>query len=270
MAKIALLLEYDGTRFAGFQRQAPARGPTVQGAIETAIHRVCGESLTIEAVGRTDSGVHASGQVVSFRSPTSAARLDPPTWGRALNAYLPEDVAVRAAAAVADDFHARYSAQARAYRYRVIADPAPSPLRERFALRVARWPDAAAMHAAAVALLGEHDFAAFGSSPSGARGHCVRTMLAAAVGQAAEPEACITFDFTANGFLSGMVRRLVGTLLLVGEGRLSADGFAAILAARAKAHPGAAVAARGLSLVGVSYPAGALTWESLTRESKNL
>lgn len=274
MAKVALLLEYDGTRFAGFQRQAADKGPTVQGTLEDAIRRVSGESLSVVAAGRTDSGVHASGQVVSFGS---AARMGPTAWGRALNANLPEDVAVRAVARVADDFHARFSALARSYRYRVIIDPVRRPLHERFALRVARRLDVAAMDRAAGGLRGEHDFAAFGSSPRddparGARSHCVRTMLAAccrAEDAAGETEA-IGFEFTANAFLTGMVRRMVGTLLLVGEGRLSEEGFAAILAARAKAHPGAAVAARGLCLVGVTYPDGALIWGKLSRESENL
>jgi tRNA pseudouridine38-40 synthase len=268
-----LLVEYDGTRFAGFQRQAPARGPTVQGAIEEAITKVSSEVAALEAAGRTDSGVHASGQVASFRS---RARLDPATWGRALNAHLPADVAVRATAAVEEGFHPRYSALDRSYRYRILCDPAPSPLRERFALRVAHELDAAAMDAAAAALLGEYDFAAFGSSPrergaAGERGHTVRVMKAAGcrrlAGVADADDAAgaggdtIVFDFTANAFLTGMVRRLVGTLLLVGDGRLSREGIAAILAARAKTHPGAAVAARGLCLVGVRYPAGAVQWE---------
>ncbi len=261
-----MLVEYDGTRFAGFQRQASDKGPTVQGAIEAAGARVARVPLAIEAAGRTDSGVHASGQVVSFRSD---ARLDARDWGRALNAYLPSDVAVRAAAAVDDGFHARYSAVARSYRYRVFYDGAPSPLRERSALRVSRPLDVPAVDAAAAMLLGEHDFGAFGSSPrdqraEGERGHCVRVMHEARCRRVSdELGEAVAFDFTANAFLTGMVRRLVGTLLLVGDGRLSGEGFAAILAAREKTHPGAAVAARGLCLVGVRYPAGTVEWESI-------
>jgi tRNA pseudouridine38-40 synthase len=297
---IALWIAYDGTDFAGFQRQAAEHGPTVQGAIEAAIRAVAGEEVTIVAAGRTDSGVHATGQVVSFRSD---ARLTARAWGRALNAHLPRSVAVRAAAPVAAEFHARYSALARSYRYQILWDPAPAPLAERYALRVARRPDVAAMDLAAVVLRGEHDFAAFGSSPrdqrrDGVRGHCVRVLsearcrwvgrrggfadttaeaIAVASPGAASTESTSTeststetaagtsiwCEFTANAFLTGMVRRMVGTLLLVGAGRLTAAGLAAILEARAKTHPGAAVAARGLCLVGVTYPAGAVEWESV-------
>jgi tRNA pseudouridine38-40 synthase len=170
---------------------------------------------------------------------------------------------------VADDFHARYSALARSYRYQLLCDPAPSPLRERYVLRVVRQLDVAAMDAAAAALMGEHDFAAFGSSPRGRTdqegpgGHCVRVMEVARCRKVTNEETgdLVVCEFTANAFLTGMVRRLVGTLLLVGDGRLSVEQLAAILAARAKAHPGAAAPARGLCLVGVTYPAGAIEWE---------
>lgn len=264
-----MLVEYDGTRFAGFQRQAPDKGPTVQGALEAALARVAGAAVGIAAAGRTDAGVHAAAQVVSF---APVGRLDAATWGRAANAYLPGDVGIRAAAAVADDFHARYSALSRSYRYRVFHDPAPAPLRERYALRMARPLDVAAMDRAAARLLGEHDFGAFGASPHGAGAHTRRVMLAArcrrvaagadgtdATGDTGDDE--VTCEFTANAFLTGMVRRLVGTLLLVGAGRLTEERFAAILAAGVPQHPGAAVAACGLCLVGVSYPPGAVEWK---------
>jgi tRNA pseudouridine38-40 synthase len=256
-----LLVEYDGTPFAGFQRQAPEKGPTVQGALEAALARVAGVAVGIEAAGRTDAGVHAAAQVVSF---APVGQLDAPTWGRATNAYLPGDVAIRAAAAVEDAFHARYSAWSRSYRYRLFCDPVPAPLRERYALRVPRPLDVATMDAAAARLVGEHDFGAFGASPQGAGAHTRRVMLAArcrrvATGEAGDDE--VACEFTANAFLTGMVRRLVGALLLVGEGRLTENDFAAVLTAGVPQHPGAAVAARGLCLVGVSYPPGAVEWK---------
>jgi tRNA pseudouridine38-40 synthase len=271
MPAFAALVAYDGARFSGFQRQSADKGPTIQGALEAALARLTGTATTVAtAAGRTDSGVHATGQVIGF---SSAADFAPATWRRALNALLPEDVAVRAVCAVGDDFHARRSALSRRYSYRILCDPVRSPLVERYAWRRAGLLDVAAMDRAARVLLGEQDFGAFGSSPrdssaEGFRGHTVRTMLAAecSVGPGSdfwqgegELVECI---FAANAFLTGMVRRLVGTLVLVGEGRLSIEEFAAILAAREKAHPGAAAPAKGLCLTTVEYPAGTISWRS--------
>ncbi len=216
-----------------------------------ALERLTGVATTVTAAGRTDSGVHATGQVVSF---ASVADFAPATWRRALNALLPEDVAIRTVCAVADDFSARRSALSRRYSYRILCDPIRSPLVERYAWRRAGPLDVEAMDLAARELLGEHDFGAFGSSPrdsrvEGFRGHTVRTMLVAEcrVRRGSESwqgaETLIECIFAANAFLTGMVRRLVGTLVLVGEGRLSVEEFAAILAAREKAHPGAAAPA---------------------------
>jgi tRNA pseudouridine38-40 synthase len=265
---VAALVEYDGTRFAGFQRQAPDKGPTVQGAIEAAISRIVGTEVGIKAAGRTDSGVHATGQVVNFHVPE---RLDESGWQRALNALLPADVSVRATCRVADDFHARRSALARSYRYLILCDMYRAPLRERFAWRVADRLDVAAMHAGAELLLGEHDFGSFGSAPQDQhagdayRGHTVRVMLAASCRWIAGERGTVDIiecRFTANAFLAGMVRRLVGTLALVGKGRLGVADFRCILAAAEKSHTGPAAPARGLCLAGVEYPAAAVTWET--------
>ncbi len=118
--KFALLVEYDGTRYHGFQRQAPAHEPTIQGMLETAVERISQQRVSVLGAGRTDTGVHASGQVVHFQV---ESRLRPNDWQRALNAVLPADIAVRRIAQVADAFHARYSARSRSYRYDVLADP---------------------------------------------------------------------------------------------------------------------------------------------------
>ncbi|MGZ3639146.1 MAG: tRNA pseudouridine(38-40) synthase TruA [Ktedonobacterales bacterium] len=272
---LAALVEYDGTRFAGFQRQSAEKGPTVQGAIEAALERIAGEAIGIEAAGRTDSGVHATGQVVSFHPPSrldprDGGGLDAGAWQRALNATLPDDIAARAVRSVSEDFRARWSASSRSYCYRILCAPVRAPLRERYVWRVSQRLDVAAMDEAAALLLGEHDFGAFGSSPrdqreTGYRGHTVRTMFEARCrwrpvppgeGEPDEVE-CL---FTANAFLTGMVRRLVGTLVLVGMGRLSVAEFRGILEARDERHPGAAAPAHGLCLTRVEYPTGMVEW----------
>lgn len=260
MMKLALLIEYDGTGYHGFQRQAPEREPTIQGVLEAAVTRISQQVVPVIGAGRTDSGVHASGQVAHVQV---ESRLGLGDWQRALNAVLPGDVAVRKVARVRDDFHARFSALTRSYRYTVLQDRWPSPLRERSMYRVSEPLDVAALDRACATLLGEHDFRAFGRSPrdnrSGEQHSCVRLMLAAGCRSGAE-SGLIYFDFTANGFLTGMVRRLVGTLLLVGKGQLDVDDFARILASRDEAHPGASVPACGLCLTQVTYPPEMLVW----------
>lgn len=258
----AALVEYDGSAFSGFQRQAPGTVRTVQGEIESGLTAIAGEVVKIEAAGRTDTGVHASGQVIQFRV---ESRLGADDWRRALNAMLPGDVSVRAVRVVDESFRARWSASARSYRYRIVCDAVRSPLRERLAWRVPGFLDVDAMRLAAATLLGEHDFAAFGSSPRdqrnlASRAHTVRTVTQSRCAWSAEWPDEVECDFTANGFLTGMVRRIVGTLALVGEGRLTVEQFRAILAARDKAHIGASAPARGLCLTGVTYPPGLVEW----------
>jgi tRNA pseudouridine38-40 synthase len=257
---IAALVEYDGTRYSGFQRQPVDRGPTIQGEIEAALRRVTGAPIEIIGAGRTDSGVHATGQVISFYSD---ARLDEDAWRRALNAHLPRDIAIRATRFAPDGFHARKSALGRRYRYRVFHDPVRAPLRERYAWRAPHPLDVAAMRAAAALLPSERDFGAFGSSPrdsrvDGYRGHTVRRLTVARCEWAPPDE--IVFDFAANAFLTGMVRRLVGTLALVGAGRLTVDDLRDILEARDKARAGSAAPPHGLCFTGVDYPAELGLW----------
>ena len=143
MPTFAALVAYDGALFSGFQRQSAEKGPTVQGAIEVALERLTGEATAVTAAGRTDSGVHATGQVIGF---TSAAEFTSATWRRALNALVPEDVAIRAVCAVGADFHARRSALSRRYSYRLLCDSVRSPLAERYAWRRAGTLDVEAMN----------------------------------------------------------------------------------------------------------------------------
>ena len=260
--KVAALVAYDGTRFAGFQRQSPDKGPTVQGTLEATIERIAGVATGVEGAGRTDSGVHATGQVVSFTAPE---KLSPDAWRRALNALLPEDIAVRAVSFAPDTFGARWSAFSRSYRYRVACAAVRDPFRERYVWRVTHPLQVDTMATAIRLLLGRRDFGAFGSSPrdrpdEGYRGHTVRTMLAVECRRSPRFADEVECAFTADAFLTGMVRRLVGALVRVGEGKMSVEEFQRILDAADKTHPGAAAPARGLCLTGVAYPPELLRW----------
>jgi tRNA pseudouridine38-40 synthase len=257
--KLVCGIEYDGTDYHGFQRQSEEHEPTVQGTIERAIERISGSFSLVYGAGRTDAGVHAHGQVVHFHT---SSRLTPAVWQRALNAVLPQSIAVRWAREAAEDFHARFSALSRSYRYTVWNAAVPSPLHARYSYHCPQVLDVDLMQAACQLLLGQKDFGAFGRSPDETNPrkpgphHCIRTMFAARCARDACQEVphLIYYDFTADAFLTGMVRRMVGTLLLVGQHRLSLDGFATIVQRAEKTHPGSAVPSHGLCLVRVDYP----------------
>lgn len=254
--KIVCGIEYDGTDYHGFQRQRAEHGPTIQGAIEAAIARISGEPSVVHGAGRTDAGVHASGQVIHF---LTHSQLAPQVWQRALNAVLPDTVVVRWAKEALEGFHARYRAVSRSYRYTIWNDSTPTALRARYSYHCARALDVELMHEASQLLLGRKDFGAFGRSPDDSNPtkpgphHCIRTILEA---RCIRPDAheLIYCDFTADAFLTGMVRRMVGTLLLVGQKRLCLDEFAAIVQRAEKTHPGSAAPPHGLCLVRVTYP----------------
>lgn len=255
MKKLACGIEYDGTGYHGFQRQPGAHGPTIQGILEKAIAHISGELAVVHGAGRTDAGVHASGQVIHFRT---NSRLAPQVWMRALNAVLPGSIAVQWAKEVPESFHARYSALSRSYRYTIWNAVPRAPLRARYSYHRPHDLAVDLMNEACQLLLGRRDFGAFGRSPDETnplrpgRHSCVRTMLEASCKR---QDALICCDFTADAFLTGMVRRIVGTLLLVGQRKLSLDEFATIVQRAEKTHPGAAVPPHGLCLVRVAYPA---------------
>ncbi len=259
--KFACGIEYDGTDYHGFQRQRETHGPTIQGTLEAAIARSSGEMPVVYGAGRTDAGVHASGQVIHF---DTAATLMPRQWLAALNAILPQSVATRWICQVPDGFHARYSALNRSYRYTVWNERARKPLLARYSYHRSQALAVDKMDEAARLLVGRKDFGAFGRSPDDTNPmkpgphSCVRTMLKAACQR---QDALIYCDFTADAFLTGMVRRMVGTLLLVGQERLSPDEFASIVQRAEKTHPGSAAPSHGLCLVGVTYPDGLLQME---------
>lgn len=245
-----LVLEYDGTDFAGWQRQAGAR--TVQGVVEEALARLAEGPVSVLGAGRTDAGVHAQGQVASARA---AVRLDAAALGRALNALLPADVAVRAVAPAPDDYHARRAALSKLYAYRLWTGAVRSPLRARWTLW--RRPPLAleAMREAAAHVVGTHDFAAFCAAGGSAR-TTVRTVHRAEWAGAVGGE--LRFEVEGPGFLRHMVRNLVGSLLEVGRGRRPPGWIGDLLAARDRTLAGPTAPARGLVLVSVDdgFPEG--------------
>ncbi len=250
------LVAYDGTDYSGFQIQVGR--PTIQGELERALQRLTQAFVRIHGAGRTDAGVHAQAQVISFRAGWGHG---PEALQRAMNAVLPRDIAVRGVTPVEEDFHARFSASSRVYLYSVYDGQVRSPLWQRFAHHVA-WPlDLAAMNAAAALLIGRHDFAAFGQSPYGE--NTVRTVHRAGwwiapPGQDPNLEhgSLWRFEIEADAFLRGMVRRIVGTLLAVGRGEITPREFADILASRDIGQARVSVPACGLCLWCVRYERG--------------
>jgi tRNA pseudouridine38-40 synthase len=246
LRNFALVIEYDGTEFAGWQVQAEG-ARTVQGVLAAALQSITGEVATLHGAGRTDAGVHAEGQVAHV---VLATRLAPAVLCRALGALLPRDVAVRRVVAVPAAFHARRDARSKLYRYRLWTGPTRSPLRDRTSLWVPGALEVGAMRAAAQALLGTHDFTSFRASGS-AVPTSVRSLTRAEVAGAFGGE--VALDFEATGFLRHMVRNLVGTLLEVGQGRRSPDSIPGLIAARDRGLAGPTAPARGLTLIRVRY-----------------
>jgi tRNA pseudouridine38-40 synthase len=242
---IRLLLEYDGTRYHGWQRQADAA--TIQQTLEEALARLTGEQVTLIGSGRTDAGVHARGQVANLRT-TSAIPLK--AFRDGLNSMLPSDIAVLAAVEAPPEFHARKSAQAKTYEYRILNRPIRSPLHHHYAWWIAPPLDLAAMARASAVLPGEHDFSAFRASGSDNH-NPVRRVLAA--GWCDSEGGWLNFRITATGFLRGMVRSLVGTLVEAGRGKMPATALADLLASGARHLAGPTAPPQGLYLVEVFY-----------------
>jgi tRNA pseudouridine38-40 synthase len=247
LARYQAVLEYDGTDFLGFQRQAAGR--TVQGDVEAALNRLGWAGSSLLAAGRTDAGVHASGQVIAFDFDWKHA---PAELLRALNANLPPDVAVRSLTPCPQDFHPRYQARGRRYRYTIYNAPIRSPLNARWAWHVPSPAlNLSAMMAATPCLLGRHDFATFGTDPDNGT-NTVRTVSRAewtAPASAGE----LYFEVQADAFLYRMVRSLVGALKQVGAGDLSVSEFEELLEARNRALCPPPAPPHGLCLVEVWY-----------------
>lgn len=248
MTRYKLTIEYDGRPFVGWQRQA--NGLSVQQAVEEAVAAFCGEETRVASAGRTDSGVHALGQVahVDIARPTTALEV----LG-ALNAHLrPYPVAILSATEAPEDFDARFSAVRRAYRYRIVNRRAPLTFDSGLAWRVPGRLNANAMHEAAQRLVGHHDFTSFRASECQAKSP-VKTLERLDVRRLG-PEIEVAVE--ARSFLHHMVRNIVGTLKLVGQGRWTGDDVAAALAACDRAAGGPTAPPDGLYFVSVAYPPG--------------
>ncbi len=246
LSRIALGVEYDGSRFLGWQTQAQT--PTVQSELERALGEVADAPLSVQGAGRTDTGVHAAVQVAHFDPPV---RRTLQAWVLGTNTHLPEDLRVVWAMEVGSDFHARFSAVARRYCYRIMNRPVRPALARINHAWVAQSLDQDAMHSAAQALCGEHDFSAFRASACQAR-HGVRRINYIAVTRHQET---ITINIEGNAFLHHMVRNIVGSLLMVGRAERDAEWIAQLLAGRDRTLAGPTAPAAGLTLERVIYPA---------------
>lgn len=249
MQTLKLTLQYDGTRYAGFQRQP--NGVTVQERLEEALRAVTGDpAIKIGAAsGRTDAGVHARGQVVHFQT---ESRIPTDRWPYALNQHLPPDIVAVGAEQVPEPFHARYWAISKRYRYTIEHASFPSPLNRLYAYHWARPLDLERMRQAAALLRGRHDFAAFRSTGGAAR-TSVRTVTQLDLTVAAP---LIYIDIEADGFLYNMVRIIAGTLLEVGNGRRTLEDVAQALATGDRTRAGRTLPPHGLCLEAVAYGDG--------------
>jgi tRNA pseudouridine38-40 synthase len=261
MERYKVTLAYDGTQFFGFQRQGRLR--TVQLEVEAALRKLGWQDRAILSSGRTDRGVHAAGQVIAFDLEWAHSPQD---LGRALNASLPEDVAVKAVEIAAPGFHPRFDASARCYTYRLWFAPERDPLRDRYAWRV--WPpcDAQILPDAARLLPGVHDFAAFGA-PTRVGGSTIRDVLQAGW-QADGEDGTWSFQVTANAFLYHMVRRMVFVQVLAGQQRLSLEALRSAVEQAAPLAPGLAPP-QGLVLTAVQYADTVSAGRQVAKEPRN-
>lgn len=244
--QIVLILEYDGSNYHGSQLQANA--PTIQGEIEKALQQLTGEKIRVKAASRTDAGVHAKGQVVSFRT---GSALPLKAFVEGLNCYLPRDIAVQEAFRAADSLDVRHSALSREYRYHILNSPTRSPMRQGFAYAVSGNLDVGAMQQACQALVGKHDFASFVSRPEMAGKSTVRNVSKAEI---AEDGGMIVLDMVANAFLPHQVRNTVGSLIKVGQGKMTVDEFYDMVEAKSPGRAWPTAPAGGLCLMRVNYP----------------
>jgi len=253
MRNIKLTIEYDGTAYEGWQIQNPAKDggpsrhpPTIQATIEKHLRHILGEPVKLTGSGRTDTGVHAAGQVANF---FTRSRIPLAGLRKALNSLLPPDIVIIAAVEAAEDFHSRFSAKNKLYRYTILNRDYPSALRRDF-VHFCDYPlSLALMRKEAAVLKGTHKFTAFHAADKKERSS-VRTIRRISVVRKGED---IVIEIEANGFLKNMVRTIVGTLIEIGRGRFPAGSMKKILASRDRKQAGPTAAAAGLCLVRVDY-----------------
>ncbi len=245
MTKIVLVIEYNGTHYHGFQWQAGL--PSVQREVEKAIKSLSGERRRVIAASRTDAGVHAEGQVVSFRTESS---LPTQTFINGLNYYLPRDIAVKAAYRVDDSVNVRRDAISREYSYYILNSPTRSPMRQGFSYFVTSPLDIEAANRAAQALIGEHDFAPFVSGNGTRIRSTVKHVFKANLERNGE---LVIFNMVANSFLPHQVRNTVGTLIRVALGKMSVDEFNSIIETKKPGMVGPTAPACGLCLTRINY-----------------
>ena len=245
--RIAIGLEYDGTAYNGWQTQRTGHG--VQACVEKALETVANHEVEVVCAGRTDTGVHASGQVAHF---DTDSEREPRSWLLGANSNLPDDINLTWAHAVSDEFHARYSADSRSYRYLILNRLQRSALYRRRAWWVYAELDAQRMHRAAQALVGEHDFSAFRAAGCQARTP-MRNITSIAVTRDAD---WLEVEVTANAFLMHMVRNITGTLVAIGCGDEAESWAGEVLESRDRTRAGVAAPPHGLTLTDVTYPDG--------------
>ena len=242
---LKLTIAYDGSNYNGFQRQKNAVG--IQQILEEALGKIFGEKVRIAASGRTDTGVHALGQVVSF---ATSGTVPTERIAKALARYLPEDIVVRKAEEVPPTFNARFSAIAKRYEYRLLVTSEPDPFKRKHTWQIKSMPDIKAMQQAADLLVGKHDFSAFRSAGS-ANVNTVKNIYCAKWSRYGEAEICFTIE--GDGFLYHMVRNMVGAMVRVGSGKITVLRFREILEIGDRRLAGTAAPPQGLYLVEVFY-----------------
>lgn len=245
--RVVLIVEYNGAGYHGSQYQANA--PTVQGEIEKALFNLTGEKIRVKMASRTDAGVHATGQVVGF---STGSGLPLPAFVNGLNHHLPGDIAVRESFRADDSFDVRRRAVRRTYRYSILNSATRSPIRQGFSCRVPGELDIEAMRQACQTLIGQHDFASFVSSAETAR--TKRTVRDVNRAEITRDGDMVVLEMAANSFLPHQVRNTVGSLIKVGQGKMTVDEFQRMVETRTPAAGGPTAPADGLCLVRVEYP----------------